>query len=162
MHSTDIFNPMANTYTQIYVQIVFAVQGRDNLIKEGFRDELEKYLSGIITHNKSKLLAIYCNPDHTHVLIGLHPTISVATIAGDIKASSSKWINQNKFVLGKFNWQDGYGGFTYSKSQIDEVAKYILNQPDHHKKRTFREEYLSILQKWEINYDEAYLFDWIN
>jgi REP element-mobilizing transposase RayT len=94
---------MANTYTQIYIQIVFAVQGRANLIKENFRDELEKYMCGIIKNNNSKPLAIYCNPDHVHVLIGLHPSISISTIAGDIKASSSKWINQQKYVAGKFS-----------------------------------------------------------
>ncbi len=152
---------MANTYTQIYVQIIFAVQGRENLIHENLRDELEKYICGIITNNKSKPLAIYSNPDHTHILIGLHPTISVATMAGDIKASSSKWINEKKVILGKFNWQDGYGAFTYSKSQINDVAKYILNQPEHHKRTTFREEYLSTLQKLEIDFNEVYLFDWI-
>jgi REP element-mobilizing transposase RayT len=152
---------MANTYTQLYVQIVFAVQGRENLIKESFRDILEKYICGIITNNKSKPLAIYCNPDHTHVLIGLHPTISVATITGDIKASSAKWINLQHKVAGKFSWQDGYGAFTYSKSQINDVATYILNQPEHHKKRTFKDEYLSMLQKAEIDFDEAYLFDWL-
>ena len=119
---------MANTYTQMYVQIVFAVKSRENLIKEKFRDELEKYICGIIIKNKSKPLSIYCNPDHTHILIGLHPTISVSEITGDIKASSSKWINEKKLIVGKFNWQDGFGAFTYSKSQIDDVAKYILNQ----------------------------------
>ncbi len=151
---------MANTYTQIYIQIVFAVQNRTNLITEKFRDQLEKYMCGIISNNKSKPLAIYCNPDHTHILIGLHPSISVATIAGDIKASSSKWINENKFVVGKFNWQDGYGAFSYSKSQIDDVCKYILNQAEHHKKRTFKDEYLSILQKLNIEYNDSYLFEW--
>lgn len=152
---------MANTYTQLYVQIIFAVQRRENLITQKFRNELEKYICGIIKNNKSKPLSIYCNPDHSHVLIGLHPSVSIATITGDMKASSSKWINKNKLVRGKFNWQDGYGAFTYSKSQIDDVAKYIHNQPEHHKKRTFREEYLSILKKLEIDYDDQYLFDWI-
>jgi len=152
---------MANTYTQMYLQIIFAVQGRENVIKEKFRDELEKYMCGIITNNKSKPLAIYCNPDHTHILIGLHPTISVSTLTGDVKAGSSKWINERRLVSGKFNWQDGYGAFTYSKSQIDDVTKYILNQPEHHKKKTFKEEYLSILKKLEIKYDETYLFEWI-
>jgi putative transposase len=152
---------MPNTYTQMYLQIIFAVQGRENVIKEKFRDELEKYMCGIIANNKSKPLAIYCNPDHTHVLIGLHPTISVSTLTGDVKAGSSKWINERRLVSGKFNWQDGYGAFTYSKSQIDDVTKYILNQPEHHKKKTFKEEYLSILKKLEIKYDETYLFEWI-
>lgn len=153
---------MANTYTQIYVQIVFAVKGRENLIKDKFREELEKYMCGIITNNKSKPLAIYCNSDHTHILIGLHPSVSISTITGDIKSGSSGWINSNKLISEKFNWQDGYGAFTYSKSQIDNVIKYILNQHEHHKKRTFKEEYLSILHKLEISYDEKYLFDWYN
>jgi putative transposase len=152
---------MANTYTQMYVQIVFAVQGRENLIKEKFRDELEKYMCGIIINNKSKPLAIYCNPDHTHILIGLHPAISASTVTGDIKSGSSKWIKEKRFMPGIFNWQDGYGAFTYSKSQINRVANYILNQPEHHKKKTFKQEYLSILQKLEIDYDERYLFEWI-
>ncbi len=152
---------MANTYSQLYVQVIFAVQGRENLIKESFRDELEKYITGIVTNNKSKLLAIYCNSDHTHVLVGLHPAISVATITADIKASSSKWINQEKLVLGKFNWQDGYGSFTYSKSQIDSVIKYILNQPVHHQRNTFKDEYLSILKKLDIDFNEQYLFEWL-
>jgi len=152
---------MADTYTQLYVQIVFAVKGRHNLIHENLRDELEKYICGIISNNKSKPLAIYCNPDHTHVLLGLHPEISVAEITGDIKANSSKWINENKKIMGKFNWQAGYGAFTYSKSQIGRVSNYILNQAKHHKKRSFKEEYLDMLNKFEIEYNEAYLFEWI-
>jgi putative transposase len=151
---------MANTYTQMYVQIVFAVQGRENLINEKHRIELEKYICGIITNKKCKTLAIYCNPNHTHILIGLHPTTSISDITRDIKASSSKFINEKKWVVGKFNWQDGFGAFTYSKSQIDDVAKYILNQAEHHRKRTFKEEYLSILNKLDLDYDEQYLFEW--
>ena len=151
---------MANTYSQMYVQIVFAVLGRANVIKEIHRIELEKYICGIISNNKCKPLALYCNPDHSHILIGLHPTASVSELTRDIKASSSKFISQKRWVLGKFAWQDGFGSFTYSKSQIDDVAKYILNQHNHHKKRTFKEEYLSILQKNEIEFDERYLFEW--
>ena len=144
----------------MYVQIVFAVQGRPNIINEKHRDELEKYICGIINNKKCKPLAIFCNPDHTHVLLGLHPTISVSDLTGAIKASSSKFINEKKWIIGKFNWQDGYGSFTYSKSQIDAVAKYILNQPKHHKRTTFKEEYLSILKKLDIEFDEQYLFEW--
>ena len=151
---------MPNTYTQIYIQIVFAVQGRQSLVSESWRERLEKYICGIISNNKSKPLAIYCNPDHTHVLIGLHPGFSISDMARDIKANSSKWINENRLVVGKFNWQEGYGAFSYAKSQIDVVVKYILNQPEHHKKRGFREEYLSMLQKAEIEYEEKYLFEW--
>jgi len=151
---------MANTYSQMYVQIVFAVLCRANVIKEINRIELEKYICGIISNNKCKPLAIFCNPNHVHVLIGLHPTISVSDITRDIKASSSKFINDKKWVMGKFAWQDGFGSFTYSRSQIDDVSKYILNQPEHHKLRTFKEEYFSILQKNEVQYDEKYLFEW--
>jgi len=151
---------MANTYSQLYVQIIFSVQGRSNLIHEKRRDEIEKYICGIIRNNKSKALAIYCNPDHIHILIGFHPTMSVSDMARDIKSNSSQFINMKKWIMGKFYWQDGYGGFTYSKSQIDDVAKYILNQPEHHKKRSFREEYLDLLKKWDIEYDERYMFEW--
>ena len=153
---------MANTYTytQIYVQIVFAVQGRQNLIAEKHREKLEKYICGIVSNKKSKPLAIYCNPDHTHILIGLHPAISISDITRDIKANSSKWINDNKWILGKFNWQAGFGAFTYSRSQIDSVVKYILNQPEHHKRTKFKDEYINFLEKFEIEYDEKYLFKW--
>ncbi len=151
---------MSNTYTQIYVQIVFAVQGRQNLISERDRIKLEKYICGIVSNKKSKPLAIYCNPDHTHILIGLHPSISISDMARDIKANSSKWINEQKWMLGKFNWQEGFGAFTYSKSQINTVVKYILNQPQHHKKTSFKDEYINFLRKFEIEYDEKYLFEW--
>ncbi len=151
---------MANTYTQMYVQIVFAVLGRANAIKEIHGYELEKYICGIISNKKCKPLSIYINPDHVHLLIGLHPTRCVSDLTRDIKASSSKLINDKKWVAGKFNWQDGFGSFTYSRSQIDGVIKYILNQPEHHKRSTFKEEYLLMLQKNEIEYDERYLFEW--
>ena len=151
---------MANTYTQLYVQFVFSVKGRENLIKEKFRDELEKVMCGIITDHKCKTYAIYCNPDHTHIFVGLHPTISVSKIIEQVKSGSSNWLNEKKYIAGKFNWQDGYGAFTYSKSHIDKVVKYILNQSEHHKKQSFREEYLSFLDKFEIDYDPKYLFEW--
>jgi len=151
---------MANTFTQIYVQIVFAVQGKLNLISEQNRERIEKYMCGIVSNNQSKPISIYCNPDHVHVLIGLHPSVSIADMARDIKSSSSKLINENNLIKGKFRWQEGYGAFTYSRSQIDSVAKYILNQPEHHKKKSFKEEYLDILDKLDIQYDDKYLFEW--
>jgi len=151
---------MANTYTQLYVQIVFAVKGRQNLIIEKHRDRVEKYICGIVNNQRSKPLAIYCNPDHVHVLIGLHPTISISDIARDIKANSSKWINENYWIPNQFRWQEGYGAFSYSKSQLDSVIKYILNQPQHHKKKTFKEEYLKMLNDLDIQYDHQYLFEW--
>ena len=151
---------MANTFTQMYVQIIFAVQSRNNLIASKNRDELEKYICGIIQNKKSKPLAIYCNPDHVHILIGLHPATSVSDLARDIKANSSKFINNKKWISGKFCWQEGFGSFTYSRSQIDTVAKYILNQPTHHKRKSFKDEYLEILKKLEIDFEEQYLFEW--
>ncbi len=151
---------MPNTYTQIYVQIVFAVQGRQNLISKKIREKLEKYICGIVSNKKSKPIAIYCNPDHTHILIGLHPSVSISDMARDIKANSSKWINEQKLIIGKFSWQQGFGAFTYSKSQIDLVVKYILSQPEHHKKRSFKDEYIEFLKKFKIEYDEKYLFKW--
>lgn len=151
---------MANTYTQLCVQFVFSVRNRENLIKEHFRDELEKVMCGIVTAHKSKVYAIYCNPDHTHIFVGLHPTISASKLMEQVKSGSSNWLNQKKYLPGKFNWQDGFGAFTYSKSQIDSVVKYILNQPTYHKKQTFRDEYLLFLEKFEVDYNPKYLFEW--
>ena len=150
---------MANTYTQLYIQIVFAVKGRQNLISEKNREAVEKYICGIISNKKCKPIAIYCNPDHVHILIGLHPAVSISDIVRDIKANSSKWINEQNWIKGKFSWQEGFGAFSYSKSQIDAVVKYILNQPKHHKKKTFKEEYLNFLNKFDIDFDEKYLFN---
>ena len=151
---------MPNTYTQLYVQIVFSVKNRKNKISEIHRENIEKYICGIITNKKSKPISIYCNPDHTHILIGLHPTISVSDIVRDVKCSSSKYINDNSWFLGKFEWQDGFGAFTYSKSQIDKVVDYISKQPEHHRKKSFKEEYIDLLKKFEIKYDNKYLFEW--
>ena len=153
---------MANSYTQLYVQIIFAVKGRENLIAERYRDELEKYICGIISKGKSKALAIYCNPDHVHILIGLNPMLSVSDLVRDIKSNSSKFINKKGWFAGEFSWQEGYGAFTHSKSQLDVVYKYILGQAEHHKRRSFKEEYLGLLQKWEVEYNEMYLFEWDN
>lgn len=153
---------MANTYTQLYVQYVFSVKGRQNLIKEHFRDELEKVMSGIVANQKCKTYAIYCNPDHTHIFVGMHPTMSPSKLMEQVKSGSSKWLNQKQYISGKFSWQNGFGAFTYSKSHIDKVVKYILNQPEHHKKQSFKEEYLLLLQKFEIQYDSKYLFEWYN
>ena len=151
---------MANTYTQLYIQFVFSVKGRESFIKESFRDELEKVMCGIVTNHKSKTYAIYCNPDHTHIFVGMHPTMSPSKMMENVKSGSSKWLNDKKYIHGKFSWQDGFGAFTYSKSHIDNVVKYVLNQPEHHKKQTFRNEYLLLLQKFEIDYDEKYLFEY--
>lgn len=152
---------MPNTYTQLYVQVVFAVKGRHSLIKPEFREEIHKYITGIVSNRNQKLLQIYAMPDHTHILIGMKPDISISDLVRDIKAGSSKLINDNNFVKGKFNWQSGFGAFTYSKSQVDSVVRYIANQADHHKKRTFKEEYIDFLEKFEVEYNEKYLFEWV-
>ncbi len=152
---------MPNTYSQIYIQIVFAVKGRDNLISKNNREELHKYITGIVQKREQKLLSIFCMPDHTHILIGIKPSIAISDLVRDIKAGSSHFINEQKWVKGKFNWQEGFGAFSYSRSQIDDVVKYILNQEEHHKQISFKEEYINFLTKFEIEYDEKDLFDWV-
>ena len=152
---------MANTYSQIYIHIVFAVKGRNNLIPKRHRETLHKYITGIVQNRDQKMLSIFCMPDHTHILVGMKPSISISNLTRDIKAGSSKFINDNKWIAGKFNWQVGFGAFSYSRSQIDNVIKYILNQEIHHKRKTFKEEYLELLKKFEIEYEEKYLFKWI-
>ena len=152
---------MANTYSQIYIQIVFAVKGRQNLIAKENREELHKFITGIVSNREQKLLAIFAMPDLVHILVGMKPNIALSDLVRDIKSGSSKFINDSKWINGKFNWQEGYGGFSYSKSHLDNVIKYILNQEEHHKKQTFKEEYHSFLEKFEIEYDEKYLFEWI-
>ena len=152
---------MANTYSQIYIHVVFAVEGRRNLIPKQHRETLHKYITGIVQNRDQKMLSIFCMPDHSHILVGMKPSISISNLTRDIKAGSSKFINDNKWIAGKFNWQVGFGAFSYSRSQIDNVIKYILNQEIHHKRKTFKEEYLELLKKFEIEYEEKYLFKWI-
>jgi len=152
---------MANTYSQIYIQIVFAVKGRQNLIAKQNREELRKYITGIVQNRDQKMLSIFCMPDHTHLLIGLKPNVTISDLVRDIKTGSAQFINDNNWIRGKFQWQEGFGAFSYSKSQIDNVINYILNQEEHHKTRTFKEEYLDFLKKFDIEYNEKYLFEWI-
>lgn len=152
---------MANTYTQIYIHIVFAVQGRHNLIRQEHKEELHKYTTGIITKKGQKLLAINAMPDHVHVLVGLKPDKSVSDLVRDIKTNSSGFITEKNWVRGKFRWQEGYGAFSYSHSQLTTIINYIRNQEKHHSKRTFKQEYLEMLEKFNIEYDKKYLFEWI-
>jgi len=152
---------MPNTYSQIFIQIVFTVKGKQNLIAKRHREELHKYITGKVTKREQKLLAIFAMPDHIHIFLGLKPNISISDLVRDIKAGSSKFINDNKWITGKFAWQEGFGAFSYSQSHIDRVVKYILNQEQHHKKKSFKEEYLQFLKKFEIDCDEKYLFEWI-
>ena len=152
---------MPNTYTQIYIQIVFTVKGRENLISEGNREELQKYITGIVQNREHKMLAIYCMPDHVHIFIGMKPIMSISGLVREIKAISSKFINDKKWVKGKFSWQEGYGGFSYAHSQLDNVIRYINNQQEHHKIKTFKEEYLEFLTQFAVEFDDKYLFEWV-
>ena len=153
---------MANTYTQIYLQFVFAVENRMSLIQSTWKDELYKYITGIIKNNKHKLIAVNGTSNHVHIFVEYKPHQLIPDLLQDIKGDSSKWINKNKFVKGHFNWQKGYGAFSYSHSQIDQVAKYIIKQEQHHTKRTFQEEYLEILKRFNIPYDEKYILKDVN
>jgi len=149
---------MANTYTQIHIQAVFAVQNRACIINNSWKDELYKYITGIIKNNQHKPLAINGMPDHVHVLFGMRPSQSLSDLMQDIKGSSSKWINEKKFLKFKFSWQEGYGAFSYSKSHLPKVINYINNQEAHHKKKSFIEEYLDFLKAFNIDYNEQYIF----
>jgi len=150
---------MANTYTQIYIHIVFAVQGRQNLIPKEHKEELHKYMTGIIQNKGQKLIAINSMPDHAHIFIGMKPTMVLSDLVRDVKNNSSNFINDKKWIRGRFNWQKGFGAFSYGHSQIDVVAKYVLNQEKHHEKKTFKEEYLEMLKNFNVEYDEKYLFE---
>jgi REP element-mobilizing transposase RayT len=152
---------MANTYSQVYLQFVFAVKGRQSLIDPKNNEELQKYITGIVQNRKQKMLAINNMPEHLHLFVGFGTTMSMADFMEEVKAISSKFIHENGWAKGKFEWQRGYGVFSYSRSLIDNVIKYIINQQEHHKKKTFKAEYLEFLKKFEVEYDERYLFEWI-
>jgi putative transposase len=149
---------MANTYTQIHIQIVFGVQNRQSLIKNSWKVELHKYITGIVQNKGHKMIILNSMPDHIHILIGLRPIESLSNLVKEIKSQSSKWINDNKLVYGRFTWQQGFGAFSYSKNEIKNVIKYIENQDLHHKKRSFVEEYIKFLNDFDIDYNESYLF----
>jgi REP-associated tyrosine transposase len=147
------------TFTQMYVQLVFAVWNRENLMTREIRPRIYEYVSGILTSLGHKTIAINGISDHIHIFFGLNPAKSISDTVHDIKRGSSLFINQNKLIKGKFSWQEGYGGFTYSRSQIESVFKYIQNQETHHAQKSFREEYLSFLEKYEVDYDPRFLFE---
>jgi putative transposase len=153
---------MANTYTQCYFHLIFAVKNRDALIRKEWKNDLERYISVIVQNHKHKLLAIGSMPDHIHISIGYNLNHLIPDMVEEIKTSSNKWIKENRLSKFRFAWQKGYGAFTNSKSQLDGVVKYVLNQETHHKKKTFREEYLKILKNNEIEYKDEYLFDFFD
>jgi REP element-mobilizing transposase RayT len=152
---------MANTYSQIYIQVVFAVQGRQSLISSEWKEDLYKYITGIITNHEQKLIAIGGVSDHIHILIGLKPNFEISKLVQEIKANSSRFINKRQFVRGKFSWQEGFGAFSYSRSQLDVVIRYIENQEKHHANKSFKKEFTEFLEYFEIEYDEKYLFEWL-
>ena len=152
---------MAGTFSQIYIQVVFTVKGWENLIGKEWKDELHKYIAGIIKGKEQKPIIVNGMPDHIHAFVGLRPAMAISDLVRDIKNNSSNFINEKRLVKGRFLWQEGYGAFSYSHSHIQNVYDYILNQEEHHRKKTFKEEYIDFLKKFEIDYNEKYLFEWM-
>ncbi len=153
---------MAGTYSQIYIQVVFSVKGRENLLLKPWRNEVFKYMAGIINAKGQKPIIVNGVTDHVHLFIGLKPSMALSDLVREIKNNTTNFINEKKFIFGKFSWQEGYGAFSYSHSQIDSVYNYIINQEEHHKKTTFREEYIDFLKKFEIEHNKKFLFVWID
>ena len=149
---------MANTYTQLYIHFVFAVQNRLSLIDPKWEENLYGYITGVVEQRKHKMMVIKGVPDHVHAFVSMHPNETVSDLMYHVKRSSSLWINDNQLCMGKFSWQEGFGSFSYGKSQTASLIKYIEKQREHHKKRSFRDEYLDILQKFDVDYDEQYIF----
>ncbi len=159
LYLPNIKNPnMANTYSQIYIHLVFAVKGRISVISPKWKEDLYKFMSGIISNRSQKLLAINGMPDHVHLLVGIKPTCSLSDLVRDVKAGSSKHINDNKWVKGRFEWQEGFGAFSLGHSQLDTVFSYIRNQEEHHRKKTFLEEYQEFLRLYQVDYQAEYIF----
>jgi len=149
---------MANTYSQIYIQVVFAVEGRHSLIVPEHNDELQKYITGIVSARRHKLIAINNMPDHLHLLVGLRPDAALSELVRDIKANSSRLINGKRWVKGRFSWQEGFGAFSYSRSHLGAVIRYIENQQKHHARKSFLDEYTALLDGFEVEYDQRYIF----
>jgi putative transposase len=149
---------MANTYTQLYTHIFFAVKGRSSFISPIWEAELYKYITGTISNKNQKMMIINGMPDHVHILVGLKPDCNLSDLIRDVKVASTKWIHENKYVAGKFEWQTGFGAFSVSQSGIDAVIKYILNQKEHHNKKTFKEEYTDFLKAYQIDFKPEYIF----
>jgi len=151
----------AGTFSQIYIQVVFAVKGRNNLIHTQWEEDVYKYITGIVQNKGQKMLAINGMPDHIHFLIGMKPSCCLSDLVREIKKSSNSYIKEKNFVKSKFEWQSGFGAFSYSRSALDNVIAYINRQKKHHKKQAFKEEYISFLQKFQVDYKDEYLFEWI-
>ncbi len=153
---------MANTYTQINIHMIFVVQSRQTLLHKDIRERVFKYIYGILKESNHYPLAVNGYSDHVHTFFELNPSSSVSEIARIVKSNSSKWLNENKFLAHKFHWQTGYGAFSYSRSQRDKVINYVMTQEEHHRRKTFKEEYIELLEGYNIQYKPEYLFDWID
>ncbi len=153
---------MSGTFSKIYIQVVFAVQGRRSLIQASWEEELYKYITGTITNKGQKLIAINGMPDHIHILIGMKPSCSLSDLVREIKKSSNDFINEKKFCKSSFKWQEGFGAFSYSPNDLNRVITYVQNQKIHHKQSTFKEEYHSLLAEYDIEFKEEYLFEWMD
>ncbi len=162
MQRTEILLIMANTYSQIYIHLVFSPKNKQALIGKQWKDELEKYITGIVQDHGHKLLAIGSMPDHIHIFIGYNLNHLIPKLVEEIKTSTNSWIKQKRFSKFKFDWQKGYGAFSHSRSQLDTVVNYILNQETHHQGKTFKEEYLEILRKNDVDFNEGYLFEFFD
>ena len=152
---------MPGTFSQIYIQIIFAVKGRGSLIYSDWEERLYQYITGIVRGKEQKMIAINGMPDHIHIFIGMKPSCCLSDLVREIKKASNEFINENKLSNFRFSWQEGYGAFSYSHSQIDNVVKYVMNQKQHHRKVSFREEYVDFLKKFEIEHDDKFLFEWV-
>ena len=150
------------TYTQLYIQIVFAIKNREAILKKEIRYRVFEYMSGIISQMGHKSIIVNGVSDHVHILVGLDPKYSISDTVHDIKRSSSLFINNEKLLNQKFNWQDGYGAFSYSRSHLDKLYNYILKQEEHHKHNTFKDEYISLLKSYGVEYDYKYLFEFLS
>jgi REP element-mobilizing transposase RayT len=153
---------MPGTFSQLYIHLVFAVKGRQNLIRNEWKDDLYKYISGIIKAKKHKSIIINGMPDHVHIFLGLSPSTNISDLVREIKTNTTRFINSKNYLTSKFCWQEGYGAFSYSQSHIGNLYNYIFNQEHHHRHRSFKQEYIGFLEKFEINYDSRFLFDWID
>ena len=153
---------MAGTYSQIYIQIVFAVKGRQNLLLEPWRQDVFKYMTGIVMGKNQKPLVINGVSDHVHLFVGLNTSFVLSDLVRDIKNNTSNYINARQFLTKRFSWQEGFGAFSYGRSQIGRVCRYIENQEKHHRKQTFKNEYTGLLNRFGIPFQEKHLFDWID
>ena len=153
---------MANTYSQIYLQFVFTVKHRQCLIPKEKKEELHRYLTGLVQNRNAKMLAVHCMPDHTHMFVEFKPVLSISDFIKEIKVESNEFVNQKRWTNHKFGWQEGYGVFSYARSEIDNVVRYIRDQEEHHRKHSFGEEYRKLLREFEVSFEEKYLFEFLD